>query len=598
LNGVQVGSTQDIGSASSDNTEFTFGSSFIARQGMTEIVEVYADAKQADGTSLSSGESVDVGVTIDGSDTEGMDSGDAVSSISEVEGNSLTVTSSTASLTKFSGYGDQTIVAGTNNARVGSFTISAGSTEGVNVNTITVTLSSAEAASISDLMLKNNATGAQIGTTKVTPSTSNSFSVNLPISQSGTVTIDLYANLRTANGASLTFVANVDGTGTGAQTATSVSFGSSSGSSGSLQTITIAGSGTLTVTRDAGTPVNANVIAGSTQVHVGKFDFSAVSSSYTVQELKVKVPADAATSVSSVTLKFKNSAGVEQTVSQALSLSSGAETHATATFTGLTFFVPNNDSADIDVYVDVPTTTSGAKSGADISVLLDADEGFKAIDSGGSQDTTLASADVASDSSTGYGSKYVKKSVPTLARLSTGYTSNTVASGIGLYRFTMTADAAGSIDWREISFTVTTTGASFTGWTLYDVTGTAVAVNSTAAEAPAGTLAICPDTSCTIGEAQQVSAGSSKTYELRAGTVTGWGDSGDQITINFTEDANDPIVNAAASSLHSGDAFVWSDRSSNSHTTTTADWTNGYLVKDVDNDTRQCQFGTVTTCTP
>ena len=100
-----------------------------------------------------------------------------------------------------------------------------------------------------------------------------------------------------------------------------------------------------------------------------------------------------------------------------------------------------------------------------------------------------------------------------------------------------------------------------------------------------------------IGEAEQVGAGSSRTYELRPGTVTGWGDSGDQITIQFAEDT-DVVTNAAAADLHSGDNFVWSDRSASSHTTVTTDWTNGYLVKDTDSDTRQCQYGTQTTCTP
>lgn len=598
VNGVQVGSTNDI---DEDGTTFTFGSSFIARQGQTEIVEIYADAKTLSGASMSNGDSVDVGVSIAAADTEGVDSGDSVTAISEVEGNSRTISTTTTSATKFSGYGNQTLVAGTNNAKVGAFTLNAGSTEGVNVNTITIALSAAEAASISDLRLVRNDTGVQVGSTKVSPGTSNAFSTTLALPASGTVTIDVIANLRTANGATLSFQADVSGSGTGGTTGGSVTI-----SSVSLQTITIAGSGTLTVTRDAGTPVNSNVVAGLTNVHVGKFDFAAVSSSFTVEELKIKVPNGAATSVSNVTLKYKNSAGVEQTVSTGLAIpTSSTETHATATFTGLTMHVPANDSADLDVYVDVPTTTSGSRSGAAISVLIadGLNGGFKATDSGGTQDTDVGSADINSAASSGYGTKYVKKSVPTLTRLSTGYTSNTVASGVGLYRFTVTADAAGQVEWREISFTISTSGMAATDqlidWTVYDVTGTAVAVNSTAANVNgSGVLAICPGTSCTIGEAEVIGAGSSKTYELRAATVTGWGNSGDAVTVNFTADTSELHVNDTAANLHSGHSMVWSDRSATSHATTTSDWTNGYLVKDTDNDVRSCQFGSSTTCTP
>ena len=110
-------------------------------------------------------------------------------------------------------------------------------------------------------------------------------------------------------------------------------------------------------------------------------------------------------------------------------------------------------------------------------------------------------------------------------------------------------------------------------------------------------ISICPNVSCTDGEAQQIGAGSAKTYELRAGTVSNWGASGDSITITFKEDGG-AIANAAASSLHGTSNIVWSDRSATSHATTTTDWTNGYLLKDVDNDSRSCQFGTATTCTP
>ncbi len=599
LDGVQVGSTNDVADT---GTSISLGSSMILKAGTTHVVEIYGDAKTAAGTNFANASTVLVEVFVDNDDTEGMSSGDRLTSDvgtnlgDGVDANTVTVSSSSLAGTKFSGYGNQTVVAGANNARVGSFTLSTGSTEGVNVNTIVVDFSSAVGSTLTDLRLVDNSTGTQIGSTKTSVNTSNTFSVNLALGASQTKTIDVYANVQSGAGAgSLGGGVVLDSTtgGTGATTGQSVSIGSDV----TLQTITI-GSGTLTVSRDAGTPVNSNVIAGATMVHVGKFNFDGANSSYTVQELKVKIPADAATSVSNVTLKYKNSAGVEQTASQALSLSSGDQPYATATFTGLSFYVPLNDSSDVDVYVDIPTTTSGAKSGAAISAVLDANEGFKAIDSAGTSDTTLASADVTSVT-TGYGTKYVKKSIPTLARLTTGYTANTVASGIGLFRFTVTADAAGAVEWREISFSITSSGVTTSDWTLYDVTGSAIAVNTTASNVVGGgPVIICPDVNCGSGNTvEQIGAGSSKTYELRAGTVTGWGNSGDTLTLNFADDTS-AVVNNTAENLHAGQNMVWSDRSATSHTTATTDWTNGYLVKDMDSDTRSCQFGSATTCTP
>jgi hypothetical protein len=265
------------------------------------------------------------------------------------------------------------MIAGTNNVKLGSFTLSAGSTEGINVNTIVVNLSSANAASVTDLMLKDASGGAQIGTTKASPSTDNSFSANVSIPASGTKTIDIYGSIKSGAEAG-SWVATIDSTtgGTGATTANSATVGSDV----TLQTITV-GSGTITVAvNDGSTPNSYNAVAGSSEVKVGTFRFTAQYSPFTVQELKVKVPTDAATSVSAVILKWSGGSA-----SGALTLPSVAgETHATSTFTGLSFQIPENTSKDLDVYVSIPTIASGASTGKAISVLIDANEGFKAVE--------------------------------------------------------------------------------------------------------------------------------------------------------------------------------------------------------------------------
>ncbi len=577
VNGVQVGSTKDL--TEDTDVNFTFGSSFILKAGETAIVDIYADAKSTTGASFSSSDTVQITLGAGSSNAQGQSSLTSINVPgSNTLANSVTVTSSSLTLTKFSGYGDQTMIAGTNNGRLGSFTLSTGSTEGASVNTITVALSTEESATITDLRLVDNATGAALGTTRATPSTSNSFSVNFTVPASSTKTIDIYGNIKSGANAG-TWIANADAEATGATTGTSISV-----TANNLQTITI-GTATLTATVDPGTPANNNVIAGASEIHVGKFDFATANSSYTVEEVAVKVLANNATSVGSVTLKYKDKDGAAQTVSQALTLSSGAQTHATATFTGLNFYVPLDDSADLDVYVSVPTTQNGASSGRGITVLLDADEGFKAVDSAGTSDTSLASADLDSAANTGYGTQYVKKTIPTLAKVTTGLTG-TPTSGSAIYKFTMAADAAGTVEWKKISFTVSTTGVTASSFTLYDVTsGSSVAVNTSAVEATSGgVVAIYAGTSAN-DTVQQVGAGATKTYELRPATVSGWG-SGDQITISFTEDAA-AVANSSSATLNGTDDFVWSDRSSTSHTTITADWTNAYLIKDHVNDTHQ-----------
>ena len=89
------------------------------------------------------------------------------------------------------------------------------------MNTLTVALSADESATITDLMLKDNATGAQIGTTKSAPSTSNAFSVNVTMGVSSTKTIDIYGNIKSGSNAG-EWISNIDATATGSVTGSTV----------------------------------------------------------------------------------------------------------------------------------------------------------------------------------------------------------------------------------------------------------------------------------------------------------------------------------------------------------------------------------------
>ena len=544
LNGVQVGSTRDIAEA---GTAFTFGSQMILQQGETAIVDIYADAKTTTGASLSNGETITVSVAITGSNTEGMDSGDSVSTISAVNAFAITVSSASLTGSKFTGYSDQTIVAGANNAKIGSFTLSGGSTEGVNVNNIVITMSAANAASMTDLRLMDG--GAQLGTAKASPSSSNSFSVSFSVPASGTKTIDVYANIKSgANAGPIVATLGSTSGGTGATTGSSITVGSGV----ALQTITVAGSGTLTVSVGAGDPQSNNVIAGASQIKVGEFNFAAANTAFTVQELKVALPG-ASAAVTGVTVRYQDANGATQTATQSI-VASGA--NATASFTGLTFHVPANGDANLEVLVGTPTTAqSSTVSGTAINVSLAGGAGhFKAVDTAGNQDTTLAATDVFSG-----GTFYPRRSIPTLAMKPVSVTAP--SAGQDLYRFTVTADAAGAIDWKKISFAVSTTSLTASGFTLYDVTSGSVVMNATPANATSGgVVAIVAD------NVQQIGAGATKTYALKAASVTGW-TGGSQITISFQGDAS-AVANAAVAGL-SASNIIWSDRSATSHSVLT-----------------------------
>ncbi len=463
---------------------------------------------------------------------------------------------------KYTGYGDQMVVPGTQSARIGSLTLSAGASEGIDVNTIVIHLGSPATMLVTNLTLKNDMTGAVLGSVQTMPSTSNSFAVSLPVAQASSVVVDVYADIVSSANAN-TFVAKV-GIGTrGVGHTTGVAIAVSQYIA--LQTITI-GAGSLTVTRSAGDPVSNNVLAGASSVRVGQFNFAAQNSAYTIQSLAVLVPNSAATSVTAVTVSYKDVNNVTQTQTQGLAVNAGGTyTTATATFTGLTMYVPMNDSANLDVSVGTPSIASGATSGAAISVALGGNN-FMAVRSDGLAITSINSG--ANLRATGM--FYVRKSIPTFAMVSTGVT--VPSTGSPLYKFSITADLAGAIEWSKVTLNLSTVGASVSNLYLVDDTSGSTIGNGSISSS--GTTAVFDLTKNTAQpQYQQIAAGSTKTYNLY-GTVAGFA-TGSTITISLAADGS-PVANGAASAAGS---TSWSDRSAPAHTISTSDWTNGYLLR-------------------
>ncbi len=594
VDGVQVGSTKDLTDATDVN--FTFGSSFIAKAGAVHIVDIYADAKSSTGASYTSGETAVVRLSTGSSNAFGQVSLTAVNVPgSNTSGNTLTITSSTLTGTKFSGYGNQTIIAGTSNARLGSFTLSAGSTEGTNVNTIVITLSADEAASITDLKLVDNATGATIGTAKPAPSSGdNSYSVNINIPVSSTKTIDLVGNIKSGSNIG-SWIAELDTTtgGTGLSTGNSVTIGADV----TLQTITV-GTGTLTSTNGV-SPDNANVIAGSNDVKVGSFNFTAANSSFTIQELAVKIPVNAATSVSAVTLKWAG--GPAAGVTAALAVNSGAAyTHATSTFTGLAIPVPLNESKTVDVYVNVPTIANGATSGTGISALLSWINGFKVVDSAGTASTTMSSyQDLTSTAGgTTKGTMYVRKTKPTLSAGSAPDAILSAGANQVLGRVVVAADAAGKVDWGSMVFTLNKTSATTVGATTTlavwsgsnQIAGTFA---TTTGDLVGGLDACVNQTTCLLHfrptTVETIDAGTSKTYELRGtvGALAAGASISTSIANPQTTASSTAVFGSAAGTqgVSTAASFAWSDwsdlsdHSANATGASTSDWTGDYLVR-------------------
>jgi hypothetical protein len=585
VNGAQVGSTKDIGKNVGNKTGFSLGSSLILPAGITTVVDIYADAKDTASVNLANNETVSVTLAAATSNGQGQSSLNSTAvPAAATTGNTISVTSSSLSATKFTGYGNQTIIAGANGAKLGAFTLSTGSTEGVTVNTINFTFPAAVLSTITNLTIKDEATGTVLGSTISTPSTSNSYAVNLLIPASASKTIGIYGDILTsANVGTIQATITTSTTGTGEMTGISAAAAQTA-----LQTIAL-GSGTLTAARGAGDPVSNNVLAGASSVMVGQFAFTAQNSAYTVQNLAILVPNSVATSVTGVTLKYKSLSSdgvtmVAQTVSQPLAVTA-LNAYATATFTGLNMYVPTNDSANLDVYVGTPTIMSGATSGAPINVILDrggavsVNNTFRALNGAGSA-TTLVNSGTALASN---GTFYVRKSIPTFATLAKP--SDVPSTGSPIYKFTITADPAGAVEWSKLVFNIGTTTASLTNAYITDnASGVNLLDNTTTSASTTGTtITVDLTKNATQPQYQQVAAGATKTYSLY-GTVSSYGAAGSTLTIGLAADSSATTTAAAASFVT--EKTVWSDRSSTTpvHSITSSDWTSGYLLKDFTNN--------------
>jgi hypothetical protein len=462
------------------------------------------------------------------------------------------------------------------------------------------------AASITNLTLKDESNGQTLGNVITTPSgitggtissgaivgfvagsNNNSFNVNLTIPRSSTKTFGLYANvLSSANVGPIITVVDTGTTGIGDTTGISASVGTQA----VLQTVTV-GNGTLTASRGAGDPVSNNVLAGASSVAVGQFNFAAANSAYTVNNLAILVPNSAATSVTSVTVSYKDVNGATKTQTQSLAVTA-TYPFATATFTGLGMYVPINDSANLDVSVGTPTVAAGATSGAAISVKLDTgnsstaiDNTFRAQNSAGATITVVNSGTVVS----GNGTFYVRKSIPTFAVVNTNVNGTAVpTAGSPLYKFTITADPAGAIEWSKLTFNIATNTATVGATSLYltdDASGNNLLDNNTTSASSTGTVITVDLTkNATQAKYQQVAAGQTKTYDLY-GSVSGYGAAGSTVTISLAADGTVADANGSADATSAvastgGTVYtIWSDRSANSHTVSTSDWTNGYLLK-------------------
>jgi peptidoglycan hydrolase-like protein with peptidoglycan-binding domain len=378
-------------------------------------------------------------------------------------------------------------------------------------------------------------------------------------------------------------------------------------------TMTITTKGSLSVALDVSSPTQERyAIAGKTDVLLTVLKFHATNEAVKIDRIGLTLSSSTASTTDLVKVTVWDGA-----TKVGDGIFSGTNSRATSTLSSDVIVPKDGDKlltlkADLLAYNETSLQTNTGLRGHLVAVNYDGNAvtTTRGIgQSSGSEINPVAGAD-----SGGAGVRVVK-TYPTLERLSVP--SNTLANGeMVLYRFKVTADAAGDVGIGKVTFRVSsTTVATTTVFKLYAYSDSAF---STAAYAqnpphsrevdivdetvwngdatstsnntivfyfnPAGNVSVTNGTA-RVSESLNVPSGSSRYFELR-GTVASAtaGDTisvallGDNAVANNTNLVGRETAFAVDTFAATQADFVWSPNTTSTAATTTNDWLNGYQL--------------------
>ena len=563
-NGVQVGSTASIWAATSTTatyTDFNIGSSLVVVPGSPVTVEIKADIFDNQGAN-----GVDAEDTITARIVKYTNGAQKQTSLSYInvptaettDGNALTVKTGTITMTKSSSYGDRTVVVPqTFPYKIASYVIQGNATEAVDLNTLTLSFAATagytSVTNITDAYIAYGATNTSIKSS--VNASSNTWSINKRLGVNESMTIDVYGKLSSSivTGSSVKAALKVDGTTVSSATAVNTGDTAIDG-----QTL-LAGAGSIASALSSASPV-AQIVKGNQTVDVAKFKLTTANDGYQVTEMKVSIAST--TAVDKVILKDGTT-----TLGEAY-----LDANGDATFSGLTSRIEANAEKTYTVAIDLATIGTGAGlTGSNVQVTLD---NVKHI-----ADTTGLEVSTGTDGDVTAKTIYVYKAIPTISNVALPSTVLTAGTQT-LAKVKIASD--GEIEWKQIAFTVaksaSTTVADDT-LKIYNSAGQEVDGSFTTAtadleNATASLVFVATDP-------QGIS--SEETYSLK-GTVGG------TIADNYYFSTSIAQASVYEASVAFNDvststaSFVWSDQGVNSHTASTLDWVNGYLVKNLPTD--------------
>lgn len=342
------------------------------------------------------------------------------------------------------------------------------------------------------------------------------------------------------------------------------------------------------------------VIAGQEQV-LAKFRFTASNEAMTVNKMKLLVvgtesaTATSAAAADEVPLVKLYDGATQIGASGGYVVQASGDNSGEAVIENLGWVIPKDSSKTLTVKGLLNSTAGGADTGASVYTSVMA-ANFEAQGST-ALDTSITAA-------TG-NEKVVYKTKPTFGAVSAG--SGTLVTGtIPTLKFKIKADGPEQIAWKQIQFKVSMTGATMSAVNANPGQSGNVSLKRVGAASNLNIASAFSSTATTTGEQAAITggntgyvslllnaeevipAGTEQEYELSltyANLTSGTGNSSAVVNVHRSETVKVSATTVAAVRSSLGTAtdaapsFVWSDYSDVSHTESTTDWANGYLLK-------------------
>jgi len=234
-----------------------------------------------------------------------------IGSTSGAQGSALSLAASSLAVGQNNALGTQKVASGVQGLEIGSYSLTASSAEGVNINNLSVTMGgSTNVASQAFQNLKVLVNGTQFGTTYGTLNdegiyTFSGTAFNVPAGNS--VNVNVYADTLSSATSSATdispatYLSGLSGTGSVSNSAISLTGGSVRG-----QNLTFAGATTMTVAADSSQPSSGTLTMGSTGNTLAVYRFQETGNTENVKVTDLVVTDVASSTAASTLPAFNN----------------------------------------------------------------------------------------------------------------------------------------------------------------------------------------------------------------------------------------------------------------------------------------------------